>query len=245
MNIVILCKSILEVKIVDPNQKIYDYMCKIFERPKNNIIVQISPTEKIDQEEYFSKFMNENLDKIAFYVLDSNGCSIQYTNQPYKKQTSITQYGYCSQETDEISLSRTLTRNISSQNFDIGTVKVIQTNVCTFCTTQIEEDDIQTSCQHFYHAKCFKLIIENQLLQKSPVLNCMCKIQLNLSSLFRLDDKFILNQLSALEKNIQKKFGNEFRKCKNVKSCKFFYLHLPFIQDQHEYCPECLWRINK
>ncbi|CAD8193690.1 unnamed protein product [Paramecium octaurelia] len=273
MNIVILCKSNPFYKNVDPNSKIYDYMSKIFEMPKNSIIVKISPTENIDKEDYFSKFKNANTSHIAFYVYDSNGCSLEYVNPQFKKSTSITEYGYCSQENDETSLSRTqinnsskifyedkleqiitMTRNISQQNFDSGSVKSLQNNMCTFCMVLIEEASIETSCFHYFHTNCFKLIIENQLFQKAPILNCLCKMQLNLKSLLYLDDKyeaesfkhrFILNQLSALEKNIQNQFGNEFRKCKNVKSCNFFYMHLPFIQKQHEFCPNCLWHSDK
>ncbi|CAD8097848.1 unnamed protein product [Paramecium primaurelia] len=256
---------------VNLNQKIYNYMSNLFDKPQEQMIIKLSPTEKqIDYEDEFQKYMSFNTSAIVFYVFDINGNSIQFTKSQLKKQNSIAQdFGYCNQEIDEISLSRNQILNstksfneeklemlnslsTSFQNIDINqdSMTIIQNQKCQFCTDILNETVIETPCQHFFHTKCFSIIVESQLLQKASTLECLCKKQLNFKILFFLDNKYdaeifkyryILNQLQVLEKNLQVMYKNEFRKCKNINSCNFFYLHQPFIQNKHLYCPYCLW----
>ncbi|CAD8192281.1 unnamed protein product [Paramecium pentaurelia] len=255
---------------INPNQKIYNYMNNLFDKPQKQMIIKLSPTgQQIDYEDEFSKYMSFNTSAIVFYVFDINGNSIQYTNSQLKKSISIPQeYGYCNQEIDEISLSRNQILNstksfneekleminslsTSFQNIDINqdSMTLIQNQKCQFCTEILDETVIQTPCQHIFHTKCFSIIVESQLLQKASTLKCLCKKQLNFRILFFLDNKYdaeifryryLLNQLQELEKNLQVMYKNEFRKCKNIRSCNFFYLHQPIIQNKHSYCPYCL-----
>ncbi|CAD8127614.1 unnamed protein product [Paramecium sonneborni] len=246
---------------VNENENIYDYMSKYAKLSKEQIQVKLQfDGENIDRNSLFKEYHNKN-NLIAFYVSNFEQKSIS----EIKKQPSIGQYGFQKQQIyespglnnnnslkclndEQINKSSAMSLESSQNVENFVSLQSLQITQCYFCQQLINDDEqVQLPCQHFYHVKCLNILVENQLIQKKPNLQCLCNQKVQFQILYLLGDKynaeaqkyrFILNQLQSIEESL--KVYQQYRKCNKSKICNFFYLHQSSLKEEHKICPSCL-----
>ncbi|CAD8079355.1 unnamed protein product [Paramecium sonneborni] len=108
---------------------------------------------------------------------------------------------------------------------------------CEYCQKKVEKQQIILQCLHTYHEDCLKEFFQNQILQKKPILNCLCNNKItNINKMKFLEDRLLQqlykNQLNAIEE----KYQNKFRKCNK---CRFMHIEEKQMQQQQKICYQC------